>query len=71
MCSLGIEPTTFRSADAMFYHWATQEHCVYIIHIKYIISYFKNNDERVKCRKEVIYYSDLLFNIWLIINTML
>ncbi len=26
MCSLGIEPTTFRSADAMFYHWATQEH---------------------------------------------
>ncbi len=28
MCSLGIEPTTFRSADAMFYHWATQEHCV-------------------------------------------
>ncbi len=25
MCSLGIEPTTFRSADAMFYHWATQE----------------------------------------------
>ncbi len=29
MCSLGIEPTTFRSADAMFYHWATQEH-IYI-----------------------------------------
>ncbi len=26
MCSLGIEPTTFRSADTMFYHWATQEH---------------------------------------------
>ncbi len=30
MCSLGIEPTTFRSADAMFYHWATQEHILNI-----------------------------------------
>ncbi len=29
MCSLGIEPTTFHSADAMFYHWATQEHVVF------------------------------------------
>ncbi len=26
MCSLGIEPTTFCTADAMLYHWATQEH---------------------------------------------
>ncbi len=26
MCSLGIEPTTFYTADAMLYHWATQEH---------------------------------------------
>ncbi len=26
MCSLGIEPTTFCSVDAMLYHWATQEH---------------------------------------------
>ncbi len=26
MCSLGIEPTTFCAADAMLYHWATQEH---------------------------------------------
>ncbi len=25
MCSLGIEPTTFCAADAMLYHWATQE----------------------------------------------
>ncbi len=25
MCSLGIEPTTFWAADAMLYHWATQE----------------------------------------------
>ncbi len=24
MCSLGIEPTTFRAADTMLYHWATQ-----------------------------------------------
>ncbi len=22
----GIEPTTFCAADAMLYHWATQEH---------------------------------------------
>ncbi len=29
MCSLGIEPTTFCAADAMLYHWATQEH-IYI-----------------------------------------
>ncbi len=26
MWSLGIEPTTFCAADAMLYHWATQEH---------------------------------------------
>ncbi len=26
LCSLGIEPTTFCAADAMLYHWATQEH---------------------------------------------
>ncbi len=26
MCSLGIEPTTFCAADAMLYHWATEEH---------------------------------------------
>ncbi len=26
MCSLGIEPTTFCAANAMLYHWATQEH---------------------------------------------
>ncbi len=26
VCSLGIEPTTFCAADAMLYHWATQEH---------------------------------------------
>ncbi len=32
MCSLGIEPTTFRSADAMFYHWATQEHIFHNIY---------------------------------------
>ncbi len=32
MCSLGFEPTTFRSADAMFYHWATQEHILNILH---------------------------------------
>ncbi len=25
VCSLGIEPTTFCAADAMFYHWAIQE----------------------------------------------
>ncbi len=25
LCSLGIEPTTFCAADAMLYHWATQE----------------------------------------------
>ncbi len=29
MCSLGIEPTTFCAADAMLYHWATQEHEIY------------------------------------------
>ncbi len=23
VCSLGIEPTTFCAANAMFYHWAT------------------------------------------------
>ncbi len=28
MCSLGIKPTTFCAADAMLYHWATQEHCL-------------------------------------------
>ncbi len=27
--SLGIEPTTFCAADAMLYHWATQEHMMY------------------------------------------
>ncbi len=26
VCSLGIKPTTFCAADAMLYHWATQEH---------------------------------------------
>ncbi len=26
VCSLGIEPTTFCTADAMLYHWATPEH---------------------------------------------
>ncbi len=26
VCSLGIEPTIFCAADAMLYHWATQEH---------------------------------------------
>ncbi len=38
MCSLGIESTTFRSADAMFYHWATQKHI--------LISYKKLIDEK-------------------------
>ncbi len=28
VCSLGIEPTTFCVADAILYHWATQEHFV-------------------------------------------
>ncbi len=27
VCSLGIKPTTFCAADAMLYHWATQEQC--------------------------------------------
>ncbi len=26
ICYLGIQPTTFCTADAMLYHWATQEH---------------------------------------------
>ncbi len=26
VCSLGIEPTTFGTAEAMLYHWAIQEH---------------------------------------------
>ncbi len=26
VCSLGIEPTTFCIANAMFYHWATVTH---------------------------------------------
>ncbi len=26
VCSLGIEPTTFCAANAMLYHWATQEY---------------------------------------------
>ncbi len=26
VCSLGIELTTFCAADAIIYHWATQEH---------------------------------------------
>ncbi len=25
LCSLGIEPTTLCAANAMLYHWATQE----------------------------------------------
>ncbi len=28
--SLGIEPTTFCTADAMLYYWATQEHNIYL-----------------------------------------
>ncbi len=28
VCSLGMEPTTFCAADAMLYHWATQEHFI-------------------------------------------
>ncbi len=28
MCSLGIEPTTFCAADAILYHWATQEYVI-------------------------------------------
>ncbi len=31
MCSLGIEPTTFCAADAMLYHWATQEHSIFFL----------------------------------------
>ncbi len=34
MCSLGIEPTTFCAADAMLYHWATQEHVIDITDIE-------------------------------------
>ncbi len=34
LCSLGIEPTTLCAANAMLYHWATQEH-----RIPYIIPY--------------------------------
>ncbi len=26
LCSPGIEPTTLCTANAMLYHWATQEH---------------------------------------------
>ncbi len=34
MCSLGIKPTTFCAADAMLYHWATQEHVSNMIDIE-------------------------------------
>ncbi len=39
MCSLGIEPTTFCAADAMLYHWATQEHIYSDFLYNYIYSY--------------------------------
>ncbi len=46
MCSLGIEPTTFCSADAMFYHWATQEqynrnYIIYNIYAQYKMIMYK------------------------------
>ncbi len=34
VCSLGIEPTTFCAADAMLYHWATQEHLLKLCDIQ-------------------------------------
>ncbi len=42
MCSLGIEPTTFCAADAMLYHWATQEHTqveVVVVHVLFFAYY--------------------------------
>ncbi len=36
VCSLGIEPTTFCAADAMLYHWATQELWYIVTYTKYI-----------------------------------
>ncbi len=37
MCSLGIEPTTFCAADAMLYHWATQEQEQNITNVNHIL----------------------------------
>ncbi len=34
VCSLGIEPTTFCTANAMLYHWATETQ--FLISIDYI-----------------------------------
>ncbi len=52
MCSLGIEPTTFCAADAMLYHWATQEHALYSIYMRY---WDLNNWGESKYLKQFIY----------------
>ncbi len=35
VCSLGIEPTTFCTANAMLYHWATGK--VYLVYLRYCL----------------------------------
>ncbi len=44
VCSLGIEPTIFCAADAMLYHWATQEHSMtfVIMHWNIYLTLWKN-----------------------------
>ncbi len=66
VCSLGIEPTTFCAANAMLYHWATQEHLQQ--HNSDVITPHFMDDRFVKLGEEVIQtllWQSGLLNQWL------
>ncbi len=66
MCSLGIEPTTFCAADAMLYHWATQEHLY-----KKIMSHWQHANVRDNVNGHLFKLKYLLLQIlvlvWIVI----
>ncbi len=64
MCSLGIEPTTLCAADAMLYHWATQEH-IYNIYILINITVFNiDNRYNIFLGNKSTYWNDFWRIVW-------
>ncbi len=63
MCSLGIEPTTICTADAMLYHWATQESS----HTKtpFRTKFLRGTVCRFALRKPVLYVG---YKVWFILE---
>ncbi len=73
VCSLGIEPTTFRAANAMLYHWATGTLPITQVNISILFlrlylyisrcSYENQAEKRMCTPDTILYYTILLYHI--------